>query len=156
MNKLALALFFLVIAFIKGAVDNYNTEPYYSFDWLDKDDDTYKITFTDADATVKTYFSYLYNNSKVCVPKCEAEGKTLSCKLKGSDCGGDPDNPTYKYYYSAYYAVSSSTFNESMTADKIKELVDGGSGGTDAYVTVAVCDGSFLKYSMILLSLLIL
>ena len=161
MNKLALALIFLVIAFIKGSVDDYNTKPYYSFDWLDKDEETYEIKFTGTDdaTQVAKYFSYLYNNSKVCLPKCTPSGTTLSCKLKGSDCGGDSDNPAYKYYYTTYYAEKTSTFNESMTADKIKEEITKTSGAPTTHVadvTIAICDGSFLKYSMILLSLLIL
>ena len=155
MNKFALVLIFSFIAFTKGlTVDDFNTEPYYSFDWLDKDEKTFEVKTTAAVDT--NSFCYLYNTSIVCKPTCSVENtqkKTISCTLKGDDCKGDKDNPTFKYYYAVYCAEPTSSFNKSLTAAQILTQV---SSGQNAEVTIAICSGSYLKYSLFLLSLLIL
>ena len=161
MNKFALVLIFSFIAFSKGAallIDDFNTEPYYSFDWLDKDEKTFEVQLTSA--TTKTNsFCYLYNTSHVCKPECSANGKTLSCKLVGDNCKADGDNPAYKYYYAVYCAnnhASNTNYTKNATPNQLLYyLVNNGASG-DVGVTIAVCSGSFLKYSLILLSLLIL
>ena len=155
MNKFALVLIFSFIAFTKGTitVDDFNTEPYYSFDWLDEDENKFQVK---SSSVVNTNsFCYLYNTSKVCKTECSVqdENKTISCTLKGNDCKGDKDNPTFKYYYAVYCAEPTSSFNNSLTADEILTKV---SSGQDAGVTIAICSGSYLKYSLFLLSLLIL
>ena len=160
MNKFALILIFSVIAFIKGTVDDFNTEPYYSFDWLDEDQYDFKVTYT-SDTTTMPTFCYLYNSSKVSKPdKCDISGKTITCTVKGDNCKADGDNPTFKYYYTAYCSTSSvSGYNKDTSADKLLEYVANPSNsisGDDVSVTVAVCNGNFLKYSIFLLSLLIL
>ena len=156
MNKFALVLIFSFIAFTKGTItlDNFNTEPYYSFDWLDKDENTFKVKST-TEVNNDT-FCYLYNTSKVCKPECSLEdrNKTISCKLKGDNCKGDKDNPTFKYYYAVYCSEPTANLNKSLTANQILEKMPPSSG--DAGVTIAVCSGSYLKYSLFLLSLLIL
>ncbi len=163
MNKFALVLIFSFIAFTKeGAlsIDDFNTEPYHSFDWLDKDEKTFKVQLTSA-TTYKDSFCYLYNTSHVCKPGCslENQNKTVSCTLKGDDCKGDKDNPTFKYYYAVYCSdVAVANFNKSAGAGNILEYLKTTppASDTDAGVTIAVCSGSYLKYSLFLLSLLIL
>ncbi len=169
MNKFALVLIFSVFAFIKGANPNYfNTEPYHSFDWLDKDEQEFKVVYDSGDDT-KDYFCYLYNQSHVCKPSCSGSSNTITCKLKGEHCQADGDNPAYKYYYTLRCeekfdktlkgATKATTYSENSSADDIKKLIDddnGGIFGDDVGVTIAVCSGNFLKYSMFLLSLLIL
>jgi len=176
MNKLVLALLFSTIVFIKGTptVDNYKTEPYYSFDWLDDDENKFKIEYTLGDGeSISNYFCYLYNQSVACKTSCTGSSSTLECTVKGNDCKADGDNPTYKYYYSTYCLTgtvssitdpddSTKTFelkNDSDSATILKFIRStsfSSSGVQDVSVTIAVCSGSFLKYSMILLSLLIL
>lgn len=177
MNKLVLALLFSTIVFIKGAtsVDNYKTEPYYSFDWLDDDENKFKIEYTlESGDSISDYFCYLYNQSVACKTSCKpSSSSTLECTLKGNDCKADGDNPTYKYYYSTYcmsapsdVTVESKTYTLNKNSDSasilnyIKASVASGTDfptpASDVSVTIAVCNGSFLKYSMILLSLLIL
>ena len=162
MNKFALVLIFSFIAFTKEgplSIDDFNTEPYHSFDWLDKDEKTFKVQLKSA-TTYNDSFCYLYNTSHVCKPGCslENQNKTVSCTLKGDDCKGDKDNPTFKYYYAVYCSDSASgaTITKSLTAAQILEKMPPSSPSGDASVTIAICSGSYLKYSLFLLSLLIL
>ena len=155
MNKFALVLIFSFIAFTKGTitVDDFNTEPYYSFDWLDEDENKFQVK---SSSVVNTNsFCYLYNTSKVCKTECSVqdENKTISCTLKGNDCKGDKDNPTFNYYYAVYCSDSSGTITKSLTAAQLLPIT---TNGDDAEVTIAICSGSYLKYSLFLLSLLIL
>ena len=157
MNKFALVLIFSFIAFSKGAalsIDDFNTEPYYSFDWLDKDEKTFEVKLSTATSQTNS-FCYLYNTSNVCKPECKLENqnKTISCTLKGDNCKGDKDNPTFKYYYAVYCSDSSGTITKSLTAAQLLPIA---TNGDDAEVTIAICSGSYLKYSLFLLSLLIL
>ena len=167
MNKIDLVLIFSVITFIMSAtlsphptVDDYNTEPYHSFDWLDDDENSFEIKYSTsfAENDFNETFKYvLYNNSVVCYPTCTPSDKVLKCTLKGAECGADPDNPAYKYYYDVkYYKYTSTYTNTSKQEDITKAINNGGLSTTSVGVTIAVCSGSFLKYSMILLSLLIL
>ena len=78
MNKLALALIFSTIVVIKGiSVNNYNTEPYHSFDWLDDDENKFKIEYTLNDGeSISGYFCYLYNQSVACKTSCETSSSS--------------------------------------------------------------------------------
>ena len=171
MNKLALALIFSTIVFIKGTptVNYYNTEPYHSFDWLDDDENKFKIEYTED--SLSNYFCFLYNQSVACKTTCKPSSSTLECTLKGNDCKADGDNPAYKYYYSTYCIAPVTSFPDPDDSTKTLALNKDSDSGTilkyirstgstyssgDVSVTIAVCSGSFLKYSMILLSLLIL
>ena len=170
MNKLALALIFSTIVFIKGTptVNYYNTEPYHSFDWLDDDENKFKIEYTED--SLSNYFCFLYNQSVACKTTCKPSSSTLECTLKGNDCKADGDNPAYKYYYSTYCIAPVTSFtdptdstktlalNKDSDSETILKYIRSGStySSGDVSVTIAVCSGSFLKYSMILLSLLIL
>ena len=171
MNKFALVLIFSFIAFIKGlTVDDFNTEPYYSFDWLDKDEQSFKVKYI-FDQTTDTMptFCYLYNSSVACKPeKCKIDDKTIECTVKGDKCKADGDNPSFKYYYTTrclttatankINSTTSLTINDESTQEELSTFISdtGLVPGSDVSVTVAVCNGSFLKYSMLLLSLLIL
>ena len=180
MNKLALALIFSTIVVIKGIrVNNYNTEPYHSFDWLDDDENKFKIEYTlGTGESISDYFCFLYNQSVACKTSCKPSSSTLEITVKGNDCKADGDNPAYKYYYSTYCVdfstLTGTTFidpddntkTKSITLTKdsdsatvlkyIKTSSSVISSSNDGQVTIAVSNGSFLKYSMILLSLLIL
>ena len=168
MNKFTLVLIFSVIAFINGAVDHFNTEPYHSFDWLDEDKHSFTVTYTSNTNTLPD-FCYLFNQSVVCkAENCNANGKSLSCDVVGDSCKADGDNPGYKYYYAVYCAETTSSSHQNYTKNSTPEQIfyyittakhaNGSLIGPkeDVGVTIAVCSGSFLKYSMILLSLLIL
>ena len=163
MNKLALVLIFSVIALIKTAnppvIDVFNTEPYHSFDWTDEDEQTFSIKFYD-NSDMSNIVVFLYNQSKVCLPKCTASGTKLDCKLTGPECEAEKDNPAYKYYYAAYWSNQNDAhFNSSYSAKDIIEALARTTNRptiNDATVTIAVCSSNFLKYSMFLLSLLIL
>ena len=168
MNKFALVLIFSVFAFIKGGINYFNTEPYYSFDWLDKDEHEFKVVYDSGD-NLTNYFCYLYNQSTVCKPSCSINSNTLTCKLVGDTCQAEGDNPGYKYYYEVRCGVKvdsikytgdtkTYTLDENSTPENIKKYIDekGSLPLSDVGVTIAVCSGNFLKYSMFLLSLLIL
>ena len=177
MNKFALVLIFSFIAFTKGALsfDDFNTEPYHSFDWLDDDENKFKIEYTlGTGESISDYFCFLYNQSVACKTSCKNSSSTLEITVKGSDCKADGDNPTYKYYYSTYCMAFPTTASFTDPDDNTKTITltkDSDSAtvlkyiravptainpSNDVQVTIAVSNGSFLKYSMILLSLLIL
>lgn len=173
MNKLALALIFSTIVVIKGiSVNNYNTEPYHSFDWLDDDENKFKIEYTlGTGESISDYFCFLYNQSVACKTSRTVSSSTIEITVNGNDCKADKDNPTYKYYYSTYCIAPVTSFpdpddstktlalnKDSDSATILKYIRSTGStySSGDVSVTIAVCSGSFLKYSMILLSLLIL
>ncbi len=171
MNKFALVLVFSVFVFIKGqttyTIDNFNTEPYHAFDWLDNDEETFKVQFIlqSGQSLPNDMVCYLYNNSVACRMTCTPSSSTLECNVVGDDCRADKDNPAYKYYYAAYcgekttYSTSEPNpiTRENNTEQLTKYLNEHSNyNGLDLGVTIAVSSGSFLKYSMILLSLLIL
>ena len=178
MNKLAFALIFSTIVVIKGiSVNNYNTEPYHSFDWLDNDENKFKIEYTLASGeSISNYFCFLYNQSVACKTSCTVSSSTIEITVKGNDCKADGDNPTYKYYYSTYCMAfpttptfidpddNTGTKQITLTKDSdsatilkyIRAVPTAVDTSNDVQVTIAVSNGSFLKYSMILLSLLIL
>ena len=154
MNKLVFITLCITFSFIKTDPDPINwlkTEPYVTFDWLDKD--IQSLTIVNSDSS--TYKScVLYNTSKVCLGKCKVTGKTITCDYEGKYCGGDSDNPTFKYYYSTHCSTSSLSDKygngTSSTFTSLGSLQDVG-------VTVAISNSHFIKYSMILLlSLLVL
>ena len=155
MNKFALVLIFSVFAFIKAGVDYFNTEPYHSFDWLDEDEQSFEVKYSSND---NPKFCYLYNQSVVCKPTCTPGANSISCTLAGDSCKADADNPAYKYYYAVYCPTTTDTgYTANSSPDDILNYMKTHSiSSHDVGVTIAVCSGSFLKYSMILLSLLIL
>ena len=160
MNKFTLVLIFSVIAFINGAVDYFRTEPYYSFDWLDEDKQSFTIQYSDNSNLPN--FCYLYNNSRLCKPECgDPSNNAITCELAGDSCKADGDNPAYKYYYAVYCDknhASNTNYTKNASPEQIHYYIVNTTSGPsgDVGVTIAVCSGSFLKYSLILLSLLIL
>ena len=162
MNKFALVLILSLIAFTMGNfnIDDFNTEPYYSYDWLKKKEKTFDLTFKESVKDNNNIFCYLYNTSKVCLPTCAKNNKVLTCTLKGEKCKADADNPTFKYYYAVYCSESTNDgFNKDSKADALLTYLKNPANNpstSDVRVTIAVCSGSYLKYSLFLLSLLIL
>ena len=170
MNKFALVLVFSVFALIKGfTIDNFNTDPYHAFDWLDNDQETFKVAIklvgNEQAPKKENYVCFLYNQSTVCKLDCTPSSTSLDFTVVGDQCQADKDNPTYKYYYAALclpkttYDVNTdpNPINNDNTTEQIaKYLKDNPGKELDLGVTIAVSSGSFLKYSMILLSLLIL
>ena len=149
MNKLVFITFCITFSFIKTEDDPINwikTEPYVTFDWLKDDSKTLTIVNSG------TAYSHclLYNTTHVCYGKCELKSGKITCTYKGGDCGADPDNPAFKYYYTTYCHTSS------LSGTSGKKTVDV-SSYQDVGVTVALCNSHFIKYSMVLLlSLLVL
>ena len=150
MNKLVFITFCITFSFIKtdDPINWIKTEPYVTFDWL-KDD---KKTLTIVDNTEGTFTScLLYNTTHVCYGSCTKKSATISCDYEGGKCGADPDNPTFKYYYTTYCSATTLTGSSGKTSAGVP------SGTSDVGVTVALCNSHFIKYSMVLLlSLLVL
>ena len=148
MNKLVFITFCITFSIIKTAdpIDWFKTEPYVVFDWLDEDSKT--LTITNSATGFKSCL--LYNNSRVCYGSCSGTTK-ITCTFTGENCGGDPDNPAVKYYYSTYCSTSALTGQSGNATSSILTST------TDVGVTVAICNSNFIKYSMVLLlSLLVL
>ena len=148
MNKLVFITFCITFSIIKTAdtIDWFKTDPYVVFDWLDEDSKT--LTITNSATGFKSCL--LYNNSRVCYGSCSGTTK-ITCTFKGENCGGDPDNPAVKYYYSTYCSTSGLTGQSGNATSSIL------TGTVDVGVTVAICNSNFIKYSMVLLlSLLVL
>ena len=147
MNKLVFITFCITFSIIKtDTIDWFKTDPYVVFDWLDEDSKT--LTITNSATGFKSCL--LYNNSRVCYGSCSGTTK-ITCTFKGENCGGDPDNPAVKYYYSTYCSTSGLTGQSGNATSSIL------TGTDDVGVTVAICNSNFIKYSMVLLlSLLVL
>ena len=147
MNKLVFITFCITFSFIKTDPINWiKTEPYETFDWL-KDDTKTQTIITSGTAYTSCA---LFNTTHICIGECKTpKTNTLTCTYKGGDCGADPDNPTFKYYYTTYCSTSKheGKSGKSTTVPS----------GDDVGVTVALCNSHFIKYSMVLLlSLLVL
>ena len=144
MNKLVFITFCITFSFIKTAdpINWIKTEPYVTFDWLDKDKQSLTIV-----NGVNNYISCaLTNGTKTCYGSCK-DSPTVKCEFEGKNCRADSDNPTFKYYYTTYCD----------TSDDIKAKGGSVSDYTDVGVTVAISNSNFIKYSMVLLlSLLVL
>ena len=147
MNKLVFITFCITFSIIKtDTIDWFKTDPYVVFDWLDEDSKT--LTITNSATGFKSCL--LYNNSRVCYGTCSGTTK-ITCTFKGENCGGDPDNPAVKYYYSTSCSTSGLTGQSGNATSSIL------TGTDDVGVTVAICNSNFIKYSMVLLlSLLVL
>ena len=139
-----LIVFILLISIITNQVINdYQTQVYYDFDWLDED--SYKFTLVFDSALPNTTTVRLINGSISCVPTCSTESNKLNCELISENCKADSDNPGTKFYYAVYY---------NLTANA--NIGENGENGISAGVTISVCKEYYLKYSFILLSLIIL
>lgn len=149
MNKLVFITFCITFSIIKTAdtIDWFKTDPYVVFDWLDEDSKT--LTITNSATGFKSCL--LYNNSRVCYGSCSGTTK-ITCTFTGENCGGDPDNPAVKYYYSTYCSTSALTGQSGNVTTRPYS-----DSSVDVGVTVAICNSNFIKYSMVLLlSLLVL
>ena len=146
MNKITIFLLFFAWTYIASqTVDYSNTEPYHDFDWLDEDEYTITVAYTSSNIPSTCC---LANGTKVCAGTCSAGTNSISCKFTGAECGGDPDNPSTKYYYDLYCGT---------TCTKDTDVYGTSSGLTTAEVTVAISAENYIKFSFILLlSLLVL
>ena len=139
-----LIVFILLISIITNQVINdYQTQVYYGFDWIKKDSDEFTLVFNSTPPTTTTV--RLINGSISCVTTCSTESNKLNCKLPSENCKADSDNPKNKFYYAVYY---------NLTANA--NIGENGENGISAGVTISVCKEYYLKYSFILLSLIIL
>ena len=139
-----LIVFILLISIITNQVINdYQTQVYYDFDWLDEDSHKFALVFNSTPPTTTTV--RLINGSISCVPTCSTESNKLNCDLISENCKADSDNPGTKFYYAVYY---------NLTANA--NIGENGENGISAGVTISVCKEYYLKYSFILLSLIIL
>ena len=143
MNKIALPILLLIIGYTYSLnIDEEHLEPYEEFNWLDEDDYTITVPFTSSADMVTP--CCLYNGTKLCAAsECSSDTAafTVSCKFTGNSCKADSDNPATKFYYSLYCSASS------CTSDAASNLAN----SDNAYVTVAVLAGSYIKYSIVLL-----
>ena len=129
----------LIISITSLDIDFYATEPYVELDWTKIDIGKIEITFID-DITKDTFEEiYLYNSTyKILLQNCAFGLKKVRCLITSNDITGDPDNKDYKFYYKLQYLVS-------LTKEIEK-----------AYVTIAVNNGSFIKFNLVFLIFLII
>ena len=134
-----LLIFLLIISITSLDIDFYATEPYVELDWTKIDIGKIEITFID-DITKDTFEEiYLYNSTyKILLQNCAFGLKKVRCLITSNDITGDPDNKDYKFYYKLEYIVS-------LTKEIEK-----------AYVTIAVNNGSFIKFNLVFLIFLII
>ena len=134
-----LLIFLLIISITSLDIDFYATEPYVELDWTKIDIGKIEITFID-DITKDTFEEiYLYNSTyKILLQNCAFGLKKVRCLITSNDITGDPDNKDYKFYYKLQYLVS-------LTKEIEK-----------AYVTIAVNNGSFIKFNLVFLIFLII
>ena len=92
---------------------------------------------------MKIVYSTLLYGTNICKTSCDIKVST-QCTVIGNECRADKDNPGHKFYYAVYYNTNDTDIN-----------VTGGNG-ISAGVTISVCKEYYLKYSFILLSLIIL
>ena len=132
----------LLISYIitDPVIDDFKTQAYYDFDWTDDDENKFRLEFNETPNDLKVV---LLNGTKRCIPKCPSGSNSIECTLTGDDCKADKDNPGHKFYYAVYYNTNDTDIN-----------VTGGNG-ISAGVTISVCSGYFLKYSLALLSLIL-
>ena len=140
-----LIVFILLISIITNQViiNDYQTQVYYDFDWLKKDSREFTLVFNSTPPTTTTV--RLINGSISCVTTCSNKSNELNCELISENCKADSDNPGNKFYYAVYY---------NLTANA--NIGENGENGISAGVTISVCKEYYLKYSFILLSLIIL
>ena len=131
--------FLLIISITSLDIDFYATEPYVELDWTKINIGKIEITFID-DISKNTFDEiYLYNSTyKIKLQNCAYGIKKVRCLITSNDITGDPDNKDYKFYYKLQYLVS-----------QIKEI-------EKAYVTIAVNNGSFIKFNLVFLIFLII
>ena len=134
-----LLIFLLIISITSLDIDFYATEPYVELDWTKIDIGKIEITFID-DISKNTFEEiYLYNSTyKILLQNCAFGLKKVRCLITSNDITGDPDNKDYKFYYKLQYLVS-------LTKEIEK-----------AYVTIAVNNGSFIKFNLVFLIFLII
>lgn len=138
-----LIVFILLISIITNQeINDYKTKVYYDFDWLDKDSEEFTLVFDPAPPNTTTV--RLINGSISCVPTCSTESNKLNCTLPSENCKADSDNPKNKFYYAVYY---------NLTANA--NIGENGENGISAGVTISVCSGYYIKYSLALLSLIL-
>ena len=132
-------IFLLIISITSLDIDFYATEPYVELDWTKINIGKIEITFID-DISKNTFDEiYLYNSTyKIKLQNCAYGIKKVRCLITSNDITGDPDNKDYKFYYKLQYLVS-------LTKEIEK-----------AYVTIAVNNGSFIKFNLVFLIFLII
>ena len=121
-------------------IDDYYTQAFHDFDFTDNDEYKFQLIFNDtpnADSKV-----FLINGTKSCKTSCNFQIST-ECTLVGNDCQADKKNPGHKFYYAVYYNTNGSDISAT------------GENGITAGVTISVCSGYYLKYSLALLSLIL-
>ncbi len=136
-----LIFFFLISYIITQTINDLKTKPYYDFDWIDEDSYDFELTFNQSvPNTVKVA---LVNGTDICNATCTSSDKKVSCTLKSTECPAEKDNPGYKFYYAVYYNLTQGNIN-----------ITGGNG-LSAGVTISVCSGYYIKYSLALLILIL-
>ena len=132
--------FLLIISITSLDIDFYATEPYVELDWTKIDIGKIEITFID-DISKNTFDEiYLYNSTyKILLQNCAFGLKKVRCLITSNDITGDPDNKDYKFYYKLQYIER-----------KSKKIIE------KAYVTIAVNNGSFIKFNLVFLIFLII
>ena len=136
-----LIFFFLISYIITQTINDYQTKPYYDFDWTDEDSYDFELTFTQS--VPNDVKIVLANGTKKCTPNCTPSEKKVSCTLVSTECEADKDNPGYKFYYAVYYRLTQG------------DITKTGDNGYSAGVTISVCSGYYIKYSLALLSLIL-
>ena len=120
----------LIISISSLNVNLYETEPYVELDWTKIEIGKIEIAFID-NISKGSFKSIYLDNSTYQVQlmsNCAFGSNKVRCLITPNDISGDPDNKDYKFYY------------------KLKYISD--IGVESASVTVAINNGSYIKFYM--------
>ncbi len=130
----------LIITIASLDINFYETESYVELDWTKIDIGKIEVTFIDNISKDSFQSIYLFNSTYTIqlLSNCAFGNNKIRCLITSNDITGDPDNKDHKFYYKLeyIYGVTNNTPKES------------------AYVTVAVNNGSYIKFNLIFLILL--
>ena len=153
MSKLKRIFFFSFILSINSIeiVDEYNTLPYYEFNWLKNKEEILKIKF--ATTNTEKYTCGLYNESRFCVAKqCSGQGTDeIECSFEGNNCLAESKNPHFQFYYDVICGIGLPNESGNVGSNNIN-IISNFSNTTynKVYVSVAINYGNFIKCSVIL------
>ena len=128
----------LIITIASLDINFYETESYVELDWTKIDIGKIEVTFIDNISKDSFQSIYLFNSTYTIqlLSNCAFGNNKIRCLITSNDITGDPDNKDYKFYYKLEYIYDDDGTKES------------------AFVTVAVNNGSYIKFYLIFLILL--
>jgi hypothetical protein len=121
----------LIISISSLNVNLYETEPYVELDWTKIEIGKIEIAFID-NISKSSFISIFLDNSTYQVQlmsNCAFGSNKVRCLITPNDISGDSDNKDYKFYYKLKYRNSDGNIES-------------------ASVTVAINNGSYIKFYM--------